>query len=35
MPLKGLLIVLMPQPEITYATSGGGRPTTPEPGSST
>jgi D-amino-acid oxidase len=33
MPLKGMLVVLMPQPEITYATSGGGRvPATPESG---
>jgi D-amino-acid oxidase len=32
MPLKGMLVVLMPQPEITYATSGTGRPTTPESG---
>ena len=32
MPLKGMLVVLIPQPEITYATSGSGRPTTPEAG---
>ena len=24
-PLKGMLVVLVPQPEITYSTSGGGR----------
>jgi glycine/D-amino acid oxidase-like deaminating enzyme len=33
MPLKGQLTVLMPQPEITYATSGGARaPVTPDAG---
>jgi D-amino-acid oxidase len=32
MPLKGMLVVLIPQPEITYATSGNGRPSTPEAG---
>lgn len=32
MPLKGMLVVLMPQPEITYATNGNGRPTAPEAG---
>ena len=32
MPLKGMLVVLMPQPEITYATNGSGRPATPESG---
>jgi len=32
-PLKGQLVVLMPQPEITYSTSGGARqPTTPDAG---
>jgi glycine/D-amino acid oxidase-like deaminating enzyme len=31
MPLKGQLTVLMPQPEITYSTSGGAKP--PAPGS--
>lgn len=32
-PLKGQLTVLVPQPEVTYATSGGGRVTaTPEAG---
>jgi len=32
-PLKGQLVVLVPQPEVTYATSGGGRVTaTPEAG---
>jgi len=32
-PLKGQLTVLVPQPEVTYATSGGGRATaTPEAG---
>ncbi len=33
MPLKGMLVVLIPQPEITYATSGSGRvPVSPEAG---
>lgn len=33
MPLKGQLTILVPQPEITYSTSGGGRaPATPEAG---
>ena len=32
MPLKGMLVVLMPQPEITYATNGNGRPAPPEAG---
>ena len=33
MPLKGQLTVLVPQPEITYSTSGGGRPpATPQAG---
>ena len=32
-PLKGMLVVLVPQPEITYSTSGGGRvPATAEGG---
>ena len=32
-PLKGMLVVLVPQPEITYSTSGGGRvPVTSEGG---
>ncbi len=32
-PLKGQLTVLVPQPEVTYSTSGGGRaPATPEAG---
>ena len=30
MPLKGQLTVLIPQPEITYRTSGGVRPPAPE-----
>jgi hypothetical protein len=32
MPLKGQLVVLVPQPEITYATSGVGRQLPPESG---
>jgi glycine/D-amino acid oxidase-like deaminating enzyme len=32
MPLKGQLTLLMPQPEITYATSGGARPLPPNSG---
>ena len=33
MPLKGQLTILVPQPEITYSTSGGARaPVTPEAG---
>ena len=33
MPLKGMLVVMIPQPEITYATSGSGRvPVSPEAG---
>jgi glycine/D-amino acid oxidase-like deaminating enzyme len=33
MPLKGMLVVLIPQPEITYATNGSGRvPVSPEAG---
>ena len=33
MPLKGQLVVLTPQPEITYGTTGGARaPTTPDAG---
>lgn len=33
MPLKGMLVVLIPQPEITYSTSGSGRvPVSPEAG---
>jgi D-amino-acid oxidase len=33
MPLKGQLVVLIPQPEITYGTTGGARtPTTPNAG---
>lgn len=33
MPLKGQLVVLIPQPEITYGTTGGARPpTTPDAG---
>src|SRR5205085_7202111 len=32
MPLKGQLVVLMPQPEITYGTSGAGRPLPPDAG---
>jgi len=32
MPLKGQLTLLMPQPEITYATSGGARPLPPNAG---
>lgn len=31
-PLKGQLIVLMPQDEVTYSTSGGARVSTAEPG---
>jgi len=32
MPLKGQLVVLVPQPEITYGTSGVGRQLSPEAG---
>ena len=32
LPLKGQLTVLMPQPEITYSTSGGARPPAPGAG---
>jgi len=32
MPLKGQLVVLVPQPEITYATSGAGRELPPNSG---
>jgi D-amino-acid oxidase len=32
-PLKGMLVVLVPQPEVTYSTSGGARaPVTPDAG---
>jgi glycine/D-amino acid oxidase-like deaminating enzyme len=31
-PLKGQLVVLIPQPEIAYATNGGARPLPPGPG---
>ena len=32
MPLKGQLVVLMPQPEVTYGTNGAGRPLPPDAG---
>lgn len=32
MPLKGQLVVLVPQPEVTYGTNGAGRPLPPDSG---
>ena len=32
MPLKGQLVVLVPQPEVTYGTNGAGRPLPPDAG---